>query len=145
MSITSSITIHGKYTEKDITKTLINFIKSQNGSVNINGHIQGGVTTEDGMNFSQIEIKGEDPFKLAESSINNNTISTIDFFIELENKPRYFNFDATVKDNLSITINANRQSLEDGMTDFTWYYINFVKNLNKSVIHIEWIEYSDAI
>lgn len=145
MSRTSTITIRGRVARKDDYDPLLDFIKRECGSVEIDGCVQGAVIDEDGMDFVCEPIKGDNPFEFARSLLGNGRLSSIDCHLEIGGEQRFFNFDAHYNDRLVITINSNRYTLEDGTTDFSWYYENLVSKLGDVVMEVNGIAFCDDL
>jgi hypothetical protein len=145
MSRTSCITLSGTIIGNSAIDAILSFIKSQSGSVDIEGFVQGTVVDEDGMIFREEPVDQRDAFEVANSLFSSQLLSSIDCFMVIEEKKRYFNFDPHYNNHLVITINANRKELPDGTTDFNWYYKNIVILLARDVMYTESISFSEVL
>ena len=145
MSRSSTIVIQGCMVGENNHDTILKFIETQGGSVDIDGFVQGAVVEEDGMDFVMEPINGRAPIAVARSMLHEGRLSTLDCFFDFNGERRYFNFDAHYGDRLVVTINANRIALEDGATDFNWHYNNLVSKLSETVIEPKGVAFCDDL
>lgn len=144
MSRLASFTIYGQYLNSQRYEAVLELIRNEHGSVAIDGMLQGAVAYDDGFDFVSEPLATRDEFVVAGEMFESGRLMSIYASFEIEGVTRFYNFNPHFPDRLLISLQLNRKTLADGVTDFNWHYLYWLPRVQQTVLRPYGVEFCDT-